>query len=150
MTNPEKASSSSMPAADSGKLFSLLALATGAAVMPQSGLADIIVKSPDAGPVHVGFAAGYLSTFLFDNLPGGANLGGGFHAQGGSGFSTNGTFVYKSVVFGQRSGAVPFAGQVGGNGFAVPQSNGAPWNENDSLGTVANVRIGYATYNNKT
>src|SRR5664280_1087468 len=95
MTNPEKVSSSSLPAADSGKLFSLLALATGAAVMPQSGLADIIVKSPDAGPVHVGFAAGYLSTFLFDNLPGGANLGGGFHAQGGSGFSTNGTFVYK-------------------------------------------------------
>jgi hypothetical protein len=145
MTNPEKPFSSSMPSADSGKLFSLLALATGAAVMPQSGQADIIVKSPDGGPVHVGFASGDITTFLFDNLPGGANRGGGFNAQEGTAFNTTtfGTISFKSVIFGQRSGTVPFGGQVGGSGFAVPQPFGAA--RNNLLNSVATVRVGSAT-----
>jgi hypothetical protein len=63
------------PKADSAKLLSLLALASGAVAMPQSSNADIVFVDLSANPVHVGPLTG--SSYIVDTLPGTARLG--FH-----------------------------------------------------------------------
>jgi hypothetical protein len=68
--------------ADSAKLVSLLALASGAVAMPQTSNADIVFFDLSANPPHVGPLSG--SSFVIDTLPGDARLG--FHTshRGGS------------------------------------------------------------------
>src|SRR6267378_2513922 len=60
-------------ASDSSRLMSLLAIATGAIAMPQTGSADIIFTDLSANPISV-FGTNN-ATFLISTLPGTARLG---------------------------------------------------------------------------
>src|SRR5437867_3261415 len=59
--------------AESTRLISLLAMATGAIAMPQTSNADIIFTDLSANPISIFGTNG--STFLINNLPGTAQLG---------------------------------------------------------------------------
>jgi hypothetical protein len=63
--------------ADSAKLLSLLALASGAVAMPQTSNADITFVDLSANPVHVGPQSG--ASYIINTLPGDAQLG--FHTS---------------------------------------------------------------------
>ena len=72
-----KTPSSSNTKSDSSKLVSLLALAAGAAAMPQTSNADIIFTDQSVTISWTGITA-----FLINNLPGDAQLGFAAHASG--------------------------------------------------------------------
>ena len=128
---------------DTHKLASLLALATGAVVMPQTGNADIIYTDLSSSPVLVGYA-GTIDSFLF-NLPGTVQFG--FQRQARS-VQTQPYMVstrhYRTVV----AGGVPTGPAAGGkiqgavNAFAAAQPFGAAWDQ--GLGLFTNVAVGVA------
>lgn len=103
---------------DSTKLLSLLALATGAAAMPQSVSADVIYTDLTSSPVTVGGSG--LSSYTLSGLPGGVL---GFQVQ----HRTSGGTYYRSVVVKKLGGAVSASVQ-GTQGFAVHRPLGAAWN----------------------
>lgn len=105
------------------KLVSLLALAAGAAAMPQTSDADVIFQSANA---HVGFGGGDSSSF-FMTLPG-TTVGFGKSART-SAQSSTGLFVVKHryVVFGRAAGAAAYV--QGSGGLAAPRGYGEAWNK---------------------
>lgn len=86
--------------ADSAKLLSLLALASGAVAMPQTSNADIIFVDLSANPPHVGPLSG--SSYVIDTLPGNARLG--FHTSHRGGTSSMSS--QRLVKGGQDAGYV--------------------------------------------
>jgi len=87
------------PGHESAKLASLLALATGAIAIPQTGSADVIVTDMSGNPAHVGFQ--FDPSFVITNLPGTARLGFSFHRQGTSSLTS-----LRGVLAGQVAGYV--------------------------------------------
>src|SRR4051794_206688 len=85
---------------DYSKLISLLALATGAVAMPQTGNADVIFTDLSANPPQVGPLTS--PSFIINNLPGTAQIA--FNTR------TAQTVVTSSrwVVVGQNAGYVRF------------------------------------------
>lgn len=113
---------------ESPKLASLLALATAAVALPQTGNADIIYTDLSGSPAQVGFLGGGAA-FQF-TLPGSALFG--FErfentVTTTSPFTT--TKVYRTVIARDQFGAVPAYIQVGTGGFAAPLTYGAPWDQ---------------------
>jgi hypothetical protein len=137
-TTPFATVTSTESLADSGKLVSLLALAAGAAAMPQSSHADIIYQNLSANPQRVGYAGGYGDAYQF-TVPGTAQFG--FKRQSQTGHTTLGslTINYRTVVAGRLGGAVQ-AGVQGNLGWAAPQNFGAAWDQ--GLGLFYNVYVG--------
>jgi hypothetical protein len=86
--------------ADSAKLLSLLALASGAVAMPQNSNADIVFVDLSANPPHVGPLSG--SSYLINTFPGDAQLG--FHTSHRGG--TMPTSSQRLVKGGQDAGYV--------------------------------------------
>ena len=95
-TNP---SVTQKPGHESAKLASLLALATGAVAMPQTGNADVIVTDMSGNPAIVGFLSN--PSFVINNLPGTARLGFTFLQQG-----TSTLTEIRGVLAGQVAGYV--------------------------------------------
>jgi hypothetical protein len=106
------------------KLVSLLALATGAVAMPQTGQADIIYTDLSSSPALVGFAASPIFTF---NVPGSAQVG--FARTLGKGYTSPGslTVYFRSVIAGQVGGGAEAGVRALGGGFVAPQALGATW-----------------------
>ena len=106
---------------ESPQLLSLLALAAGAVMMPQTSEADLIYTNlvpPEAiGP-------GLTGHFVIDNLPGGAKIGFYTHTKTASfGLTTT-----RWITVGQAAGYVNLKFQpFGPNQFAVPASQGKVW-----------------------
>jgi hypothetical protein len=86
--------------ADSAKLLSLLALASGAVAMPQSSNADITFVDLSANPPHVGPLSG--SSYVINTFPGDALLG--FHTSHRGGTMTASSI--RLVKGGQDAGYV--------------------------------------------
>ncbi len=119
---------------ESSKLLSLLALAAGAAAMPQTGNAAIIYTDLSANPVSIGTNAAL--SFIIDTLPGTARLG----------FQTNkrATAISSTRVVSaaQKAGFVKlkthsFPTQQGINAFAVPVGAGLTWNQVVGVSSVS-------------
>ena len=115
------------------KLVSLLALATGAVVMPQTGSADIIYTDLSSG-VLVGYDAGGIDSFLFTGLPGAVKFGLGRHQTILSNTLVSLTYKYRTVFAGDLGTQVlgGIQGQavvINGVPFAVPQPLGAAWDQ---------------------
>lgn len=129
LTLPNAPVSSAGQKTDTTKLVSLLALATGAVVMPQTGSADIIYTDLNSSPVLVGYD-GSIDTFIF-NLPGTVQFG--LHRQQTTLMSNTGslTFKYRTVIAGDLGivAQAPGAIQQNVNGIAVPQPFGAAWDQ---------------------
>ena len=129
MTLPTASVSSPGEQTDTTKLVSLLALATGAVVMPQTGNADIIYTDLNSGPVLMGYS-GSIDSFRF-SLPGTVNFGLA-RAQTTLTTATGSlTFKYRTVIAGDLDAAAPVHGKIqqDANGFAVPQPFGAAWDQ---------------------
>jgi hypothetical protein len=86
--------------ADSAKLLSLLALASGAVAMPQTSNADIVFVDLSANPPHVGPMSG--SSYVINTFPGDAQLG--FHTSHRGGSMTSSS--QRLVKGGQDAGYV--------------------------------------------
>jgi hypothetical protein len=130
---------------DSSKLISLLALAAGAAAMPQTGHADIIYTDLSSSPVLVGYGGGTdayqvvipgTAIFKFERRQGTAQTG-----LGGL------TYNYRTVRAGDfgpiTTPPVKMQGLASPNGFAAPQNFGAAWDQ--GLNLFYKVNIGTAT-----
>jgi len=111
---------------DSSKLLSLLALAAGAAAMPQSTNADVIFTDLSTNPVSISTNANL--SFIITNLPGTARVW----------FQTNkrATLISSTRVVSVRQNAGyvrlkthSFPSQVGINAFVVPVGAGVTWNQ---------------------
>ena len=120
----------------SAKLASLLALAAGAAAVPQTSEADVIVTDLSANPGHVGFL--YSQSFTINNLPGTAQLGFQLFAAGTT--STN----YKRTILVRQLGAQYV--RIKTNAFiAVHAPAGLSWNQ--IAGNVTNSgTVGWAYF----
>jgi hypothetical protein len=150
----EKAAYPSGPVApdrsgDSSKLVSLLALATGAVAMPQTGNADIVFTDMSSNPALVGHShsSGYTSSFTFTNLPGTANNQIGFKTKTTtSKTATYGarTLLFRTVTVGRQAGSLQLGVQATINGFAVPQADGAAWN--NGLNNFFDAKVGRAMF----
>ena len=121
--------------ADSTKLMSLLALAGGAAAMPQTVNADIIFNAPPS-PVQVGY--GYSSSYEFQNLPGTARFG--FQTRTRTNVYTTywgvtTTRFYRLVTAGSMGGGTIARLPANSNYFIVPQNYGAAWNSGSFYST---------------
>jgi len=130
--------------ADSSKLVSLLALAAGAAAMPQTGSADIVYSNMNSSPVIIGYGAGGTDSFIF-NLPGTAQFG--FQRQQYTTYSTlaSVTTYYRSVLAGDRGFGAP-AGIWGNSfAFAAPLPFDATWSAG-GVGLFYNVAVGTAHF----
>ena len=119
--------STSKPA-DSAKLVSLLALAAGAAAMPQSADAGIIYTNMSSSPVTVGYSG--VAQFSF-NLPGTVQFG--FTRQNANSPPTSSgrAFYYRSVVAGKIGGAASAKVHVtpaSAGSFIVAHAKGDLWN----------------------
>jgi hypothetical protein len=125
--------------APSTKLLSLLALASGAAAMPQNALADIIYTDLNLNPTTVGFGPGSVS-FLFD-LPGDATFG--FLRTQGLTYTSPGSLTvnYRTVIVGDLTGAAPAGVRADVNLFVAPQDLGAAWSQG-GVGTALNAAVG--------
>ncbi len=129
------------------KLVSLLALATGAVVMPQTGSADIIYS--DLGPgVLVGYAGG-TNEFLF-TLPGTVKFGFGRQETTLVTSPGSSTFKYRTVIAGDLGTVAQAPGGIQGkavvvNGvpFAVPRAFGDAWDQ-PGLALFYTVYVGSA------
>jgi hypothetical protein len=129
--------------ADSAKLVSLLALATGAMALPQTSNADIIYRDLNSTPVVVGFGFGGASSYVFNDLPGAVQFG--FERFESTTYTStfSATFTYRTVIAGQVGGSV-LAGVRGlAGGFAAPLAPGASWN--NGVATFYNVAVGTAS-----
>ena len=119
---------------DTNKLVSLLALATGAVVMPQTGTADIIYTDLSSGPVLVGYA-GSIDSFLF-NLPGTAKFG--FERKERVAVTQPyqvDTLNYRTVIAGNLATGLAAAAKIQGlvTKFAAPQQYAAAWTRSGSV-----------------
>lgn len=147
MTTTPAPTASVSSSSDSTKLVSLLALATGAVAMPQTGNADIIYTDMNSSPVVVGY--GGVDSFLFNNLPGTVQFGfqrqQSFVTSTTSIFNSTFTITYRTVLVGQRGGTAVAGvrGLTNPNGFAAPLAPGASWN--NGLATFYNVAVGTAS-----
>lgn len=123
---------------DTAKLVSLLALATGAVAMPQTGQADIIYTDLTGGPGQVGWAA--ADQFLF-TMPGAASFG--FARQQRVTYTSPGSLDinYRTVLAGDRGGASPAGIRANANGLVAPLAFGATWNAG-GVGTFYNAAVG--------
>jgi hypothetical protein len=123
--NKEEATPRSVPIAvassgDPSKLLSLLALAAGAASIPQTSNADIIVTDLSVPVTVVGNTN---SSFLIDNLPG---ISGGRAVFGFQGDArTARPATSHSVRVSQKQGYVRLATDKGG--FVLPVGTGKKW-----------------------
>ncbi len=122
---------------NSTKLMSLLALASGAVAIPQTGQADIIYYDLTSSPAEVGF--GGNSVFQF-TVPGSANVG--FTRDTRVEYTyINSRFVsYRSVIAGNLGGGADAGVRGLGNGFVVPLGLGAAWDQ--GVGTLASAAVG--------
>ena len=128
--------------ADSAKLVSLLALATGAIAIPQTSNADIIFTDLSSSPVVVGF--GGAASYLFNDLPGTVQFGFERFEVTTSTYPYGVfTITYRTVVAGQLGGAALAGVRGAANGFAVPLAAGANWN--NGAGTFYSVAVGTAS-----
>jgi hypothetical protein len=116
----------------STKLVSLLALAAGAAAMPQTSNADIIFQSANA---HVGFGAGDSSSF-FLSLPGTTF---GFGATGSNKTRSFGLYqtLYRTLQVGHAGGAA--ASVQGSGGLVAVRGYGQAWN--NGFGLYAGISV---------
>lgn len=142
MTTMTTPAASDRPSSDSTKLVSLLALASGAVAMPQTGNADIIYTDMNAIPVTVGYSGS--ASFLFNNLPGSVVFG-LVRTQ----YSTSTTFPitttinFRTVVAGDLGGAsAAVAGIQATGSLAVHLPYGANWDQGN--GTLLAAAVGWA------
>jgi hypothetical protein len=120
----------------STKLVSLLALAAGAAAMPQTSNADIIFQSANG---HVGFGAGDSSSF-FLSLPGSTQFG--FGATFSTKSRSYGLYhtLHRTVLVGHAGGAA--ASVQGNGGLAAVRAYGQAWNNGFGMYSVISVAKG--------
>ena len=125
---------------DSTKLVSLLALATGAVALPQTGNADIIYTNLSSSPVTVGFSADM--EYIFD-LPGAAQFG--FQRQQFYTYTQPYSVIghdYRMVLAGDLGGGfAPPSGLRGDGSIASPLPSGASWDQGVA-GSFYNIPVG--------
>src|SRR5258707_5861684 len=119
-TTPSAKTPSTKLKSDPSKLVSLLALATGAATMPQTSDADIIFTDLSTNGIVVGNGAS--ASYILNNLPGIARFG----FQRSTFRTTFASLTAHSVRAGQAAGYVRLKTQ---NVFVVPVSAGLTWNQ---------------------
>lgn len=124
-TTPPASAISTINPSDSAKLVSLLALATGAVALPQTGNADIIYTDMNSSPVVVGY--GGVASFEF-TLPGTTHLGLERHSHTSSVLTATLPVTFRTVVAGDFGGGAA-AGVRGAAGFAAVGALGATWNQ---------------------
>lgn len=112
--------------ADSTKLVSLLALATGAVALPQTGQADIIYTDMNSSPVVVGY--GGVASFEF-LLPGTTQLGLQRQSHTSSVLTATFPVTFRTVVAGDFGGGAAAGVRGAANGFAAVGALGATWNQ---------------------
>lgn len=124
--------------ADSAKLLSLLALATGAVAMPQTSNADIVFVDLSANPEHIGHLANH--DFIINTLPGTAQIG--FHTRV---THTRSGSVSRSITGRQQAGYVRFLTSAL---FLLRASAGQTWNQvKNQVGVRVSI-FGSAAYSN--
>ena len=124
---------------NSTKLVSLLALAAGAAAIPQSGQADIIYTNL-VSPVSVSYSG--ITNFELA-FPGNPSLPGNAHVGFAAKQIQAGNTYYRSVAF-RNLAATDLAVFVQGkSGFALHRSSGAAWN--DTYNHYPTIKVGKAT-----
>jgi hypothetical protein len=141
MTTPSTTETLNEFQSNSPKLASLLALASAAVAMPQTGNADIVYTDLNSAPAQVGFLGGTTS-FQF-TLPGTALFGFQRFSRTvttTSPFTT--THFFRTVVARDLYGGVPAFIQVAPGGFAAPLTYGAPWDQ--GLTSVYTAAMGVA------
>jgi hypothetical protein len=144
LTNSEVQSNTSAvdAKADSVKLLSLLALASGAVAMPQTSNADIVFVDLSSNPVHVGSATTH--DFVINTLPGTAQLG--FHAQ------TQATLFTSSrwITGAQRAGYVRLLSKAfNSRTFIMVRANaGQTWNQVKNQAGVGAISFCTVGFNN--
>ena len=111
---------------DSSKLLSLLALAAGAAAMPQSANADVIFTDLSANPVSISTNANL--SFIITNLPGTARVWFQTNKRATAISSTRVVSVRQNAGY-VRLKTHSFPSQVGINAFVVPLPAGVTWNQ---------------------
>ena len=120
---------------ESSKLLSLLALAAGAATMPQSTNADVIFTDLSANPVLVSTNANL--SFIITNLPGTARLGFQTYRRATAISSTRAVSVFQKAGFVHvKFQSFPIAGR---NDFVVPVGAGLNWSQVAGLQTTAGL-----------
>jgi hypothetical protein len=128
--------------ADSAKLLSLLALASGAIAMPQTSNADIVFVDLSSNPVQIGNAANH--DFIINTLPGTAQIG--FHAH------TQSTNITSSrwITGAQQAGYVRLLTKaLGANTFIMVRANpGQTWNQVRNQAGVNVYKSGTVGFNN--
>jgi len=123
--------------ADSAKLLSLLALASGAMAIPQTANADIVFVDLSASPMHVGPLS--ASTYIINTLPGTAQLG--FHTHINA-VSVGGLSSSRFVTGRQQAGYVRIKTQAS---FFVLANANQTWNQIGGLQTISGL-AGAANY----
>jgi hypothetical protein len=120
-----------------------MALATGAAAMPQSGVADIVYTDLSSSPVQVGFAGGAVSSYPFSDLPGTVDFG--LRAFQSTVATGGGTYRYRWVTAGRQAGSVVVGvGATAAGVSAQVLAAGSSWSAGGGP-TPAGVFVGYAT-----
>lgn len=110
-----------MTRTDSSKLLSLLALAAGAAAMPQTSQADVVFTDLSTNNVTVGPTA--MASFLLDNLPGTARIAfQAFHKA--TTLVPQGSSRWVNVA--KAAGYARFASH---SSFVLPLGPGKTWNQ---------------------
>ena len=110
----------------SPKLVSLLALAAGAAALPQTGHADIIYNDLSSNPAVVGF--GGASSFEFA-LPGKARFGFTRRSTVSSTLTATVPVTFRTVIAGDLGGRAGAGIRGGEDGFAAAAAAGAAWSQ---------------------
>lgn len=136
--NPDSSTGSPTqnPVKDSAKLVSLLALAAGAAAMPQTANANVIVTKLST-PQQVDLSG---NTFYGFTLIPGVSFGFEAVASTQTRFSGLQLTHFRSVLFGMVSGTGANVGVQANGSNAVPQAYGASWNTSSPLANT--VRVG--------
>ena len=124
-SSPSSGAKSAESMREPTKLLSLLALAAGAAALPQTSEADIIFTDLSSDPAQVGSLSS--SSYLIDTLPGTARLG--FAAK------TRATSISysKIITAGQKAGYVRIKTS---HSFVVPASAGKTWDQVPGVGSI--------------
>ena len=123
---------------NSTKLVSLLALAAGAAAIPQSGQADIIYTNL-VSPVSVSYSG--ITNFELA-FPGNPSLPGNAHVGFAAKQSKAGSTYYRSVAFRNLAATNLAVFVQGKNGYALRRSSGAAWN--DTYNHYPSIPVGKA------
>lgn len=118
---------------DQTKLVSLLALATGAVVIPQTGHADIFFTDLSASPVTVGSSG--LGSYTF-SLPGGAQFGfTAFQSQQGTSSGIR-QLYYRTIIAGWQGGSISAGIQSNGSSFAATHTKGDIWSGQNAVSSA--------------